>query len=69
MIAIIVVLIAGAVLAVFGTAAFVLIVINIQIVDRSKRLMQEPRSFLDAATRRLLGTARRSSSLRETKEG
>lgn len=68
MITIIFVLIAGALIAVFGAAAFVLIVINIQIVDRSKRLMQEPRNFLDAATRRLLGSTRRSSGLHQTKE-
>ena len=68
MITIIFVLIAGALIAVFGTAAFVLIVINIQIVDRSKQLMHEPRNFLDAATRRLLGTTRRSSGLHQTKE-
>lgn len=68
MIAIFIVLIAGAVLAVSGTAAFVLIVISIQMVDRSKQLMHEPRSLLDAATRRLLGATRRSSRLHQTKE-
>ena len=52
------VLIAGAIIVVTGVAAFVLIVINIQIVDRSKRLMQEPRNYLDAATRRLLGACK-----------
>jgi len=41
MTAIIFILVAGAVIAVIGTAAFVLIVIKIQTVDRSKRLMQE----------------------------
>lgn len=68
MIAILFALIAAAVIVAFGTTAFVLIVINIQIVDRSKRLMQEPRSFLDAATRRVLGTCRHSSGPHQTKE-
>lgn len=52
-----------AVIVALGIAAFALIVINIQIVDHSKRLMQEPRNFLDAATRRVLG-----SRLHQTKE-
>lgn len=47
MTAIIFILVAGTVIAVIGTAAFVLIVINIQTVDRSRRLMQEPRNVLD----------------------
>lgn len=68
MIAVIFILVAGAVIAVIGAAAFVLIVINIQMVDRSKRLMQEPRNVFDAATRRLLGTCRHSSGLGQTKE-
>ncbi len=68
MTAIIFILVAGTVIAVIGTAAFVLIVINIQTVDRSKRLMQEPRNALDAATRRILGTCTHSSGLRQMKE-
>ena len=66
MIALFLVLIAG--IVALGAAAFVLIVINIQIVDHSKRLMQEPRNFLDAATRRILGAGRHSSCLHQTKE-
>lgn len=68
MIALFFVLIAVTVIVALGTAAFVVIVINIQIVDRSKQLMQEPRNVLDAATRRILGTRGRSSDLRQTKE-
>ena len=68
MTAMIFILVAGTVIAVTGTAAFVLIVINIQTVDRSKRLMQEPRNVLDAATRRILGTCTHSSGLRQMKE-
>ncbi len=68
MIIIVSVLIAGAAIIVILTAAFFLIVINIQMVDRSKRLMQEPRNFFDAATRRLLGVRSHSSGLRRTKE-
>lgn len=68
MIALFLVLIAVAAIVALGTAVFMVIVINIQIVDRSKRLMQEPRNFLDAATRRVLGTCGRSSDLRQTKE-
>jgi len=68
MIAIISVLIAGAAIFVVLAAVYFLIVINIQMVGRSKRLMQEPRSFLHAATRRLLGVRGHSSGLRRTKE-
>lgn len=68
MISLFFVLIAVAVIVISGTAAFVLIVINIQIIDRSKRLMQEPRNIFDAATRRVLGAGRHSSGLRQTKE-
>ena len=68
MVAIIFILVAGTVIAVIGTAAFVLIVINIQAVDRSKRLMQEPRNAVDAATRRILGTCTHGSGLRQMKE-
>ncbi len=67
MIAIVSALIAGAAIIVILTAAFFLIVINIQMVDRCKRLMQEPRNFFDAATRRLLGVRGHSSGLRRTK--
>jgi hypothetical protein len=62
----IVVLIACAVIICAGAAAFILIVINIQIVDRSNRLMSEPRNFFDASTRRLLGSTY-STGLRPTK--
>jgi len=65
--AVILIFITGAVIAVIGTATFALIVINIQIVDRSKRLLQEPRNALDAATRRILGTCRPNPGLRQTK--
>lgn len=68
MIALFFVLIAVTVIVALGTAAFVVIVINIQIVDRSKQLMREPRNVLDAATRRLLGTRGHSSDLRQKKE-
>jgi hypothetical protein len=69
MTAIIFILVTGTVIAVTGTAALVLIVIiNIQTVDRSKRLMQEPRNVLDAATRRILGTCTHSSGLRQMKQ-
>ena len=68
MIAIISVLIAGAAIFVVLAAVYFLIVINIQMVDRSKRFMQEPRNFFDAATRRLLGVRGHSSGLRRTKE-
>lgn len=68
MIAVIFILIAGAIILVTGTAVFALIVINIQITDRSKRLMQEPRNVLDAATRRVLGACGHSSGLRHKKE-
>lgn len=68
MIIVIFILVAGAVIVLVGAAAFALIVINIQITDRSKRLMQEPRNVLDAATRRLLGSCRHSSGLHRTKE-
>ncbi len=64
-IALIAILIAVAIIALAGAVAFVLIVINIQAVDRSKRLMSEPRGLLDAATRRLLGG--RGSGVRQTK--
>jgi hypothetical protein len=67
-IAIVSVLIAGSAIIVVLAAAFILIVVNIQMVDRSKRLMHEPRDFFDAATRRLLGASGHSSSLRRTKE-
>jgi len=60
---IIFILVAGTVIAVTGTASFVLIVINID-----KRLMQEPRTVLDAATRRILGTCTHSSGLRQMKQ-
>ena len=64
---IILILVAGTVIVAIGTAAFVLIVINIQAVDRSKRLMQEPRSVLDAATRRILGATPRRPGPRQMK--
>jgi hypothetical protein len=60
-------LVAGAAILVIGTAAFVVVVINIQAVDRSKRPMQEPGNVLDATTRRILGTSTRSSGLRQMK--
>jgi len=69
MIAIVLTLIAGVAISVLGTAAFFVIVINIHMVDRSKRLMQEPHSFLDATTRRLLGNRWHGSHLDRTKEG
>lgn len=62
------ILIAVAVIAMAIAALFVLIVISIQTVDRSKQLLSEPRSFRDATTRRLLGNSPRSS-LRRPKEG
>jgi len=45
----------GAVLVVSIAVTFLVIVVNIHRVDRSKRLTEEPRTFLDAATRRVLG--------------
>jgi hypothetical protein len=66
MTALMVILIAGAVIICAGAAAFFLIVINIQMVDRSNRLMSEPRNIFDASTRRLLGSTC-SSGLRPTK--
>ena len=68
MVAVFFVLIAVTLIVALGTAAFVVIVINIHIVDRSKQLMREPRNILDAATRRILGTRGHSSDLRQTKE-
>lgn len=62
------ILVAGGLLVFAGAAAFLLIVINIQIVDRSGQLMSEPRNFFDASTRRLLGS-RHSVVIRQTKEG
>jgi hypothetical protein len=50
------ILVADGVVVLIGLMAFLLIVINIQAVDRSSRLMSEPRNFLDASTRRLLGS-------------
>lgn len=64
----IVALIAGAVIAFAGALAFLLIVISIQVVDRSSQFMNEPRNFLDASTRRLLGSTN-SVVIHQTKEG
>ena len=56
MAAIVLVLAVGAVLFLAGIGIFLVIVFNIHRVDRSKLLHQQPRSYLDAATRRFLGT-------------
>jgi hypothetical protein len=68
MIAMIFILVAGTVVAVIGTTAFILMGISIQAVDRSKRLLQEPRNVLDAATRRFLGSRTHSSGLHQMKQ-
>jgi hypothetical protein len=68
MTALIVIVIAVTATALIGAAAFALIVINIQLVDHSGRLTTEPRSRLDAATRRLLGS-RCCPDPRQTKAG
>ena len=67
MAAIISVLAAGAFLFFVGAAAFLVIVINIHLVDRSKRLTEQPRTYLDAATRRFLGTCSRNPGPRNSK--
>jgi hypothetical protein len=45
----------GALLVIVAAGTFLAIVVSIHRVDRSKRLTEEPRTFLDAATRRFLG--------------
>lgn len=67
MTALIVTLVAGAVVTCAAAVASFLIVINIQMVDRSNRLMSEPRNIFDASTRRLLGSTY-STGLRHEKE-
>jgi hypothetical protein len=67
MCAIVAILVTGAVIAAIGTIAFALVVVSIKKVDRSKRLMSEPRNHIDAATRRILGS-RPSSCIRRAKE-
>jgi hypothetical protein len=67
MTAVIFVLAAGAILFLAGAVIFLVIVVNIQRVDRSKLLHQQPRGCLDAATRRFLGTCDRNPRLRYSK--
>lgn len=55
MVAIVSILVVVVLLFGAGAGIFLMIVINIHKVDRSKRLTDDPRTYLDAATRRVLG--------------
>jgi hypothetical protein len=55
MLAIIAIVIAGAIVFGAGTGIFLMIVISIHKVDQSKGLTSDPRTPVDAFTRRILG--------------
>jgi hypothetical protein len=50
-------------IAVAGAVFLAALVINIHRVDRSKRLIDVPRTYTDAATRRVLGVGVRTPGL------
>jgi hypothetical protein len=55
MFAVAAIVIAGAIVFGAGTGVFLMIVISIHKVDRAKGLTSDPRTPVDAATRRILG--------------
>ncbi len=56
----------GAILVIAAAGVFLAIVVSIHRVDRSKRLTEEPHTFLDAATRRVLGAYSECRTTRAT---
>jgi len=55
MFAVVAIVVAGAIVFGAGTGIFLMIVISIHKVDRSKGLRSDPRTPADAVTRRILG--------------
>jgi hypothetical protein len=51
-----------------GGGIFLVIVVSIHRVDRSKSLHDPPRTYLDAATRRVLGASGYTPGLRRDEE-
>jgi hypothetical protein len=69
MVLIILTLVVVALLLGAGVAAFLMIVISIHEVDRSKGLADAPCTYADAATRRILGASRRADACRCERQG
>jgi hypothetical protein len=68
MLAVIAIVVAGAIVFGAGTGIFLMIVISIHAVDRSKGLTRDPRTHADAVTRRILGASGHVSSRHHDEE-